>query len=350
MSPVPETRMTNLFFDYDLPERLIAQRPAERRDGARLLVVYRESNTLEHRLVRDLPQLLHAGDRLVLNDTKVLPARLVGRREPTDGKWEGLFLRARESGEWELMAKTRGYPQPGERIVTDSGLSLVLVGRTSERHWLVRPDAPGSAFELLNRYGQIPLPPYIRKGRADAPDADRYQTVYAAVPGSVAAPTAGLHFTPELFASLESNGIARLRVTLHVGPGTFAPIKADDPTRHEIHSEWCEVLTESVAEIAATKAAGGKVIAVGTTTARTLESAAASGELRPFAGGTKLFIHPPYPFLVLDGLLTNFHLPRTTLLLLVQAFAGSELLRRAYEEAIRAEYRFYSYGDAMLIV
>lgn len=339
-----------LFFEYELPERLIAQHPAERRDGARLLVVRRDSGEIEHRHIRDLPLLLSAGDRLVLNDTKVLPARLVGRRETTDGKWEGLFLRALESGEWELMAKTRGYPKPGERIVTDSGLSLALVGRSAEKHWLMRPDAPGSAFELLNQYGQIPLPPYIRKGRAETPDADRYQTVYAAVPGSVAAPTAGLHFTPELLANLETKGIARSRVTLHVGPGTFAPIKADDPTQHEIHSEWCEVTPETVAEIAATKAAGGRVIAVGTTTARSLESAAASGELHPFAGGTKLFIHPPYPFRVLDGLLTNFHLPRTTLLLLVQALAGSELLRRAYGEAIRAEYRFYSYGDAMLIV
>ncbi len=339
-----------LFFDYELPECLIAQRPAERRDGARLLVVRRASGAIEHRHIRDLPLLLNAGDRLVLNDTKVLPARLVGRRETTDGKWEGLFLRSLETGEWELMAKTRGYPKPGERILTDSGLSLALVGRTPEKHWLMRPDAPGSAFELLNRYGQIPLPPYIRKGRADSPDADRYQTVYAAVPGSVAAPTAGLHFTPELLEDLELKGIDRSRVTLHVGPGTFAPIKADDPTQHEIHSEWCEVSREAVAEIAATKSAGGKAIAVGTTTARTLESAAVSGELQPFAGGTKLFIHPPYPFRVLDGLLTNFHLPRTTLLLLVQALAGSELLRRAYDEAIRAEYRFYSYGDAMLIV
>lgn len=340
----------SLFFDYDLPERLIAQHPAERRDGARLLVVRRESGAIEHRHIRDLPQLLNAGDRIVLNDTKVLPARLVGRRETTDGKWEGLFLRTLETGEWELMAKTRGYPKPGERIVTDRGLSLVLVGRTAEKHWLMRPDAPGSAFELLNRYGQIPLPPYIRKGRADSPDAERYQTVYAAVPGSVAAPTAGLHFTPELLADLESMGIARSRVTLHVGPGTFAPIKADDPTQHEIHSEWCEVSSETVAEIAATKLTGGKVIAVGTTTARTLESAAASRKLCPFAGGTKLFIYPPYRFRVLDGLLTNFHLPRTTLLLLVQAFAGSELLRYAYAEAIREEYRFYSYGDTMLIV
>jgi S-adenosylmethionine:tRNA ribosyltransferase-isomerase len=339
-----------IFFDYDLPERLIAQRPADRRDAARLLVVRRDTRELEHRRIRDLPQLLNDGDRLVLNDTKVLPARLIGRRESTGGKWEGLYLRTLESGEWELMAKTRGYPKPGERIVTDNGLSLVLTGRTADKHWRMRPETDGTAIELLQQFGSIPLPPYIRKGRADAPDAERYQTVYAAVPGSVAAPTAGLHFTPELLAELEAKGIHRSRVTLHVGLGTFAPIQTDDPTRHAIHSEWCSVPQETVDQIGSTRSAGGKVIAVGTTTARTLESAAAIGELNAFAGETKLFIHPPYSFRTLDGLLTNFHLPRTTLLLLVQAFAGGDLLRRAYDEAIRMEYRFYSYGDAMLVV
>lgn len=342
--------MSSLFFDYELPERLIAQRPADRRDAARLLVVRREPQSLEHHHIRDLPQLLNVGDRLVLNDTKVLPARLIGQRGSTGGKWEGLYLRSLESGEWELMAKTRGYPKPGERIVTDSGLSLILTGRTPDKHWLMRPDATGTPFELLNRHGRIPLPPYIRKGRGDAPDVERYQTVYAAVPGSVAAPTAGLHFTPELLAELASKGIERSRVTLHVGLGTFAPIQVGDPTKHDIHAEWCEIPNETVAGIAATKAAGGRVIAVGTTSARSLETAAASGGLSAYAGETKLFIHPQYLFRVLDGLLTNFHLPRTTLLLLVQAYSGSDLLRRAYDEAIRMEYRFYSYGDAMLIV
>ncbi len=339
-----------LFFDYELPERLIAQRPADRRDAARLLVVRRDAQQLEHRHIHDLPVLLNAGDRLVLNDTKVLPARLIGRRESTGGKWEGLYLRSLDTGEWELMAKTRGYPKPGERIITDTGLSFILTGRTPDKHWLLRPEAEGTAIELLARYGSIPLPPYIRKGRGDAPDVERYQTVYAAVPGSVAAPTAGLHFTPELLAELESKGISRSHVTLHVGLGTFAPIQAADPTKHEIHAEWCEVPPMTVAEIATTKAAEGKVIAVGTTSARSLESAAATGELNAYSGETKLFLHPPYSFRVLDGLLTNFHLPRTTLLLLVQALAGSELLRRAYEEAIRRDYRFYSYGDAMLVI
>ena len=338
------------FFDYELPEHLIAQRPADRRDAARLLVVRRASGSLDHRHVRDLPQLLSAGDRIVFNDTKVLPARLIGRRESTGGKWEGLYLCLRESGEWELMAKTRGYPKSGERIVTDNGLSLVLTGRTADKHWLMRPEADGPAIELLNRYGSIPLPPYIRKGRADAPDAERYQTVYATVPGSVAAPTAGLHFTPELLTELESKGITRSRVTLHVGLGTFAPIQTSDPTQHAIHAEWCEATAATVEEIASTRARGGRVIGIGTTTARTLETAAASGSLQPYSGETRLYIHPPYTFRVLDGLLTNFHLPRTTLLLLVQALSGGELLQHAYEEAIRMEYRFYSYGDAMLII
>ncbi|QEL17362.1 tRNA preQ1(34) S-adenosylmethionine ribosyltransferase-isomerase QueA [Limnoglobus roseus] len=341
--------MHPLFFDYDLPERLIAQEPTARRDDARLLVVRRGTQALEHRHVRDLPQLLRAGDRLVLNDTRVLPARLIGERANTGGKWEGLFLRDRD-GEWELMAKTRGYPKLGERIVTDTGLSLTLIGRTSDKHWLMRPDATGSALELLQKFGQIPLPPYIRKGRAGEPDAERYQTVYARAAGSVAAPTAGLHFTPELFAALSQAGVGRASVTLHVGLGTFAPIKSDDPTQHEMHSEWCEVPATTVEAIRQTKAAGGRVIAVGTTTARTLESAALPGELQAFIGETNIFIHPPFAFRVLDGLLTNFHLPRTTLLLLVQALAGSELLQRAYEEAIREEYRFYSYGDAMLVL
>lgn len=339
-----------LFFDYELPERLIAQRPADRRDAARLLVVRRATQEVEHWHIRDLPTLLNRGDRITFNDSKVLPARLIGRRESTGGKWEGLYLRTLDTGEWELMAKTRGYPKPGERIVTDTGLSLMLTGRAPDKNWLMRPESDGTAINLLQRHGSIPLPPYIRKGRADEPDAERYQTVYAAVPGSVAAPTAGLHFTPDLLSELDAKGIAQSRVTLHVGLGTFAPIQAVDPTKHAIHSEWCEVTAATVSEIAATKAEGGRVIAVGTTTVRTLESAAASGELKTYSGETKLFIHPPYLFRAIDGLLTNFHLPRTTLLLLVQAFAGSEFLRRAYDEAIREEYRFYSYGDAMLIV
>jgi S-adenosylmethionine:tRNA ribosyltransferase-isomerase len=342
--------MTDFFFDYELPERLIAQEPAARRDDARLLVVDRKSGRLAHHRFRELPQLLHAGDRLILNDTKVIPARLIGRRVNTEGAWEALFLRTHDNGDWELMAKTRGYPRIGEAFRSNSGLTLIVTGRTEDKHWLMRPEQPGTAEELLAQYGEIPLPPYIRKGRAQEGDAQRYQTVYAEAAGSVAAPTAGLHFTPELLTALSAARIDRSSVTLHVGLATFAPVKVEDPTKHAIHAEWCAVSDVTVREIATTKANRGRIVAVGTTTTRTLESAAQSGQLCAYRAATTLFVHPPFPFRVLDALITNFHLPRTTLLLLVQAFSGGELLRSAYEEAIREGYRFYSYGDAMLIV
>jgi S-adenosylmethionine:tRNA ribosyltransferase-isomerase len=272
---------------------------------------------------------------------------LIGTRESTGGKWEGLFLREPEPGVWELMAKTRGYVRRGEEITVRPGpLKLILLDRTADKHWLVRPDPPGAVEDVLAKHGRVPLPPYIRKGVAKKGDDERYQTVYATEPGSVAAPTAGLHVTPELLAALEAKGIGIARVTLHVGLGTFAPIKTADPTKHAIHAEWCGVSAETAARISETKRRGGRVIAVGTTTTRTLETT--SGQ--PFRGESRLFIHPPFEFRVIDGLMTNFHLPRTTLLLLVQAFAGSNSLRRAYEEAIRERYRFYSYGDTMLIL
>ncbi len=337
------------FFDYHLPEHLIAQHPAGWRDESRLLVVRRDSGTLEHRTFRDLPDLLSPGDLLVLNDTKVLPARVVGRREATGGKWEGLFL-AESGGLWEMLAQTRGYPEVGTVFVTDTGLRLTLRGRTADRHWLMEPDPKGTPAELLGRFGHIPLPPYIRKGRDEAPDRERYQTVYAEHAGSVAAPTAGLHFTPELLERLAARGIGTARVTLHVGLGTFASVKASDPSKHSIHREWCEVTQPTVDAILAAKSRGSRVVAVGTTTTRTLESAARPDGLRPFSGETGLYILPPFEFRVVDALVTNFHLPRTTLLLLVGAFAGSELLRAAYAEAVAREYRFYSYGDAMLAV
>jgi S-adenosylmethionine:tRNA ribosyltransferase-isomerase len=334
------------FFDYTLPDHLIAQHPAARRDEARLLVARRDTGELEHRTFRDLPELLAPGDLVVLNDTKVLPARVVGRREKTGGKWEGLFLRQLD-GAWEMLAQTRGYAEVGEAFALDpAGLRLILRGRTPDRHWLMEPDQPGTPAELLTRFGHVPLPPYVRKGTAGDDDADRYQTVYADRLGSVAAPTAGLHFTPQVFEGLAARGVGTARVTLHVGLGTFAPVKGD-PAEHAIHREWCEV---SGATVSAIRACRGRVVAVGTTTTRTLESAARGGGLEPFAGETDLYIRPPFDFRVLGGLVTNFHLPRTTLLLLVGAFAGSELLRTAYEEAIRREYRFYSYGDAMCIL
>jgi len=338
------------FLDYELPPHLIAQDPAPDRDAARLLVADRSIGKLTHHHFRDLPDLLTSGDLLVLNDTRVLPARLVGHRERTGGKWEGLFLRQTADGLWELLAQTRGHPTPGEVIVIEPGpLRLTLRGRI-EGHWLAEPDSPGSPAELLAKSGRVPLPPYIRKGEAKESDRERYQTVYARADGSVAAPTAGLHFTPGLLDRLRARGIDWTNVTLHVGLGTFEPIKTDDPTQHRMHAEWGEVPATTVTAIRDCKARGGRVIAVGTTATRALESAAESGKLVPWTGETNLFIHPPYEFRVLDGLITNFHLPRTTLLMLVAAFAGPELLMSAYGEAIRTEYRFYSYGDAMLVI
>jgi S-adenosylmethionine:tRNA ribosyltransferase-isomerase len=338
------------FFDYHLPDHLIAQHPAGRRDESRLLVVRRDTAALEHRTFRDLPDLLAPGDLLVLNDTKVLPARVVGRREGTGGKWQGLFLSRTADGLWEMLAQTRGYPEAGTVFVTDTGLRLTLRGRTPDRHWLMEPGEPGDPPGLLTRYGHIPLPPYIRKGEDEPADRDRYQTVFAEKAGSVAAPTAGLHFTPELFDRLAARGVGTARVTLHVGLGTFAPVKADDPARHEIHREWCEVTPPAVEAILGAKARGGRVVAVGTTTTRTLETAARPDGLRLFSGETGLYIRPPFDFRVVDALVTNFHLPRTTLLLLIGAFAGEELLRAAYAEAVAREYRFFSYGDAMLVL
>lgn len=338
------------FLDYDLPARLIAQRPAADRDGSRLLHLPPEKNPFAHHRFRDLPDLLRSGDLLVLNDTRVLQARLVGRRRATGGKWEGLFLRQTPDGLWEAMAQTRGSLAVGEVIQIDPGpLTLSLVDKTPEGHWLVRPDVPGPAAEVLARHGRTPLPPYIRKGCAEADDLERYQTVFAATPGAVAAPTAGLHFTPAVFERLTERGIAAARITLHVGPGTFQPIRSDDYRRHVMHREWGELPAETAAAIRQTREAGGRVVAVGTTAVRVLETVAASGPVRPWSGETELYIYPPYEFRAVDVLITNFHLPRSTLLLLAAAFAGEDRLRRAYETAIAHEYRFYSYGDAMLI-
>ena len=340
--------MANFFFDYELPDHLIAQVPTANRADSRLLIVNRQSGTLEHRHFRDLPNYMNPGDLLVRNNTKVLPARLIGTRENTGGRWEGLFITERADGVWELVAQTRGYPEVGEILAANSGqLRLELIGRTDDRHWLLKPLAVGSAVELLASHGVIPLPPYIRKGLAEAADAERYQTVYATATGSVAAPTAGLHFTPELLRTLSLNEVGIADVTLHVGLGTFASVKVDDPTQHAIHAEWCEVPGTTVEAIQNCK---GRVIAAGTTTTRTLESAARIQPLAEFRGPTDLFIHPPYEFRIISGLITNFHLPRTTLLLLVQAFCGSELLKLAYAEAVKLEYRFFSYGDAMLVL
>jgi S-adenosylmethionine:tRNA ribosyltransferase-isomerase len=349
-------------YDYDLPRDLIAQEPLADRTSARLLHANRGSGTIAHRHVRDLPDILRPGDLLVVNDTQVVPARLRGRRLKTGGAWEGLFLRVATDdecpGAWVILAQTRGRPEPGEQIVltdrTDADAGrLQLVGRAAGGGWLAMPDEQAPFAAILARVGHVPLPGYIRKGVADAADLDRYQTMFARAPGSAAAPTAGLHFTPELLAALAARGVGKAGVTLHVGLDTFRPIATASLAEHPMHSEWCACPAETVAAVRETKARGGRVVAVGTTAVRTLETAARAGAgqngLAPWSGTTDLFIRPGCEFRVVDCLLTNFHMPRTTLMVLVSTFASRGLVERAYAAAIRERYRFLSYGDAMLI-
>jgi S-adenosylmethionine:tRNA ribosyltransferase-isomerase len=323
-----------------------------------LLVLDRATGNLAHCGVRDLPDLLRAGDCLVLNDTRVVPARLFGVRAATGGKWEGLFLRGETGGDWQLIGHAGGKLHAGETISvfpahgdgSAERLELRLQECDEEGVWTARPSRDEAPFELLARFGTVPLPPYIRRKLATSSDWERYQTAYAARPGAVAAPTAGLHFTPELLAACADRGIRRTFVTLHVGIGTFRPIAVDRLSAHSMHSEWCEVSAETCRELERTRAAGGRVVAVGTTAVRALETSFSEGAYRTWSGETSLFIRPPRVFGGVDALVTNFHLPRSTLFVLVSAFAGLETIRRAYAEAVRRRYRFYSYGDAMLIL
>ncbi len=342
-------------YDYLLPRELIAQEPLPKRSDARLLVVDRASGTFEHTHIRDLPQVLRPHDLLVLNDTRVVPARLLGFRTATGGHWEGLFLRVDEQGLWRLLARSRGRIAVGETItiVNAEGMDdirLRLVERAEGGVWVVHAESDEPTFALLDRIGRVPLPPYIRHGEMLPADRDRYQTVYAKQPGAVAAPTAGLHFTPELLRRLEEQQIGACYVTLHVGLDTFRPVTAERLAEHKMHSEWGQIDAAAAERIRAARASGGRIVAVGTTSVRVLETAAAAGELQAWSGWTDLFIRPPYQFRAFDALLTNFHLPRTTLLVLVRTFGGDNLIRRAYEQGIAERYRFYSYGDAMLIL
>jgi S-adenosylmethionine:tRNA ribosyltransferase-isomerase len=354
-------------FDYPLPRHLVAQEPLRHRADARLMVVDRQKDTIEHHHVRDLPYLLPSGDRLVLNDTKVIAAQLSGRRVTTGGRWQGLYLQTTMEGHWRILCKSRGRLTAGESVMLiDSqgrpGIKLWLIESLPEGQWLAHPETDESTDVVLARLGRVPLPPYIRGGNMVDADVANYQTVFARVPGAVAAPTAGLHFTKELLRSLADHGVTCSAITLHVGLGTFRPISAASIEEHTMHREWGELSAAAAAELNRTRDAGGRIIAVGTTAVRVLETAVRSGNegslsqsdpgtaLPPWAGETDLFIRPPFEFRAVDALLTNFHFPRTTLLVLVQTFAGRELIQRAYQEAIREEYRFYSYGDAMLIV
>ena len=343
-------------FDFDVPDSLIAQYPVEPREHSRLMVIHRSTGRIEHHRFSELPEILNERDILARNNSRVIPARLIGRRALTGGKWEGLFLREAGDGTWEVLASTRGRPSIGEQVIVDSGLSLRLEDRKEGGTWLVRPlpkegtDSTTAALTLLERHGQTPIPPYIRRGREVIEDRTRYQTVFALRPGSVAAPTAGLHFSDAVFQNLAARGIGWVDLTLHVGLGTFRPMDVENVADHVMHSEWAEISAQSADALNTRRASGGRVVAVGTTSARTLETAAAGGVIRPFAGQTGLFIRPGHVFRGLDALITNFHLPRSSLLVLVSAFGGIELIRAAYKEAIDHRYRFFSYGDAMLIL
>lgn len=355
----PVTEDDPLLFDYDLPRELIAQEPLPQRADARLMRLDRATGEISHHYVRDLPDLLRGGDRLVMNDTKVLPATLTGTRVNTGGAWQGLFLSAQPGGDWTIVCKTRGTIQPPEAVAlldreNREAERLWLVEKLSEGQWIARPESGRSVEEVLAAVGRMPLPHYIRGGKMVDDDLVRYQTVFARNPGAVAAPTAGLHFTEMLLRQLEKRNVEFAATTLHVGLGTFRPIKSDNVNEHDMHAEWCEVTSETADAIKKTRESGGRIVAVGTTTVRTLETAAAKaaeGEIvSAWQGETSLFLRPPHEFRSVDVMMTNFHFPRTTLLLLVQAFGGSELVRRAYREAVEERYRFYSYGDAMLIV
>jgi S-adenosylmethionine:tRNA ribosyltransferase-isomerase len=336
-------------FDYELPERLIAQEPVSPRDASRLLVLPSGGGPPDHLAFADLERLLSPGDLLVFNDTKVIPARLVGRR-PTGGKVELLLCEPLEGGlghRWRAMGQASKPIRPGTRVELE-GLAATVEAVEGEGFYLVALDREGEALAAaLERAGRVPLPPYIRREPSTA-DRERYQTIWAREPGSAAAPTAGLHFTEALLSRLAARGVARTAVTLHVGPGTFLPVRGSLAT-HRMHGERYEVPVEAAEAIAACRARGGRIVAVGTTTVRTLESALDGERVAPGAGRTELFIKPGHVFRAVDGLVTNFHLPRSTLLVLVCALGGRERVLAAYREAVRLDYRFFSFGDAMLL-
>ena len=344
---VPGTRTAD--YDFDLPPELIAQRPAERRDASRLMVVDRAAGTVAHRTFADLAELIPAGDALAVNTTRVFRARLLGRRD-SGAPAEVFLLRALDGERWEAMVSPGGKLKPGRTVHVAPGFDVEIVEVTERRTRVVRLVTDAPAHEAIARHGHVPLPPYIARDAAAA-DAERYQTVYAREEGSVAAPTAWLHFTPELLATLERRGVRRAELVLHVGAGTFRPVEVDDPAAHVMHEETYDVSDAAARTLGETRAAGAKVWAVGTTTLRTLETVVRpDGSYASGRGETRIFLRPPIPVRGADHLVTNFHLPRSTLLMLVAAMAGYELTMRAYREAVAAGYRFYSYGDAMLVV
>ncbi len=336
-------------FYYDLPEELIAQDPLEDRSSSRLLKLNKETGETEHHSFKDVKQFLRAGDTLVLNNTKVIPARLIGHKEDTGAAIEVLLLKRKENDQWETLVKPGKKARPGAKIVFGDGLlKAEVLDIMEEGNRLIQFTYDGIFEEVLDQLGEMPLPPYITH---KLQDKNRYQTVYAKYEGSAAAPTAGLHFTPELLAEIEAMGVNLAYVTLHVGLGTFRPVKEDNVLNHHMHSEFYQVTKESADIINETKKNGGRVICVGTTSCRTIESAAdENGCVQPGSDNTEIFIYPGYQFKVLDGLITNFHLPESTLIMLVSALAGREPVLAAYEEAVSEKYRFFSFGDAMIIL
>ena len=335
-------------YQYELPEELIAQEPCTPRDAARLMVVDRSSQTIEEMSFRDLADMLAAGDSLVLNDTKVIPARLYGRR-PSGGKVELLLLRQLRPDVWEVLARPGKKLLPGTQVAISEQLSATVEEALPDGKRIVSFTYQGEFTELLSEVGEMPLPPYIRRPESRGEDKERYQTVFAAHPGAVAAPTAGLHFTPELLAHLSDKGVDQVHVTLHVGLGTFQPVQRGDIREHTMHTESFTV-SEKAAHALNNRMPGKRQICVGTTCCRVLESALREGKVCPGSFDTQIFIYPGYKFQYVQHLLTNFHLPGSTLLMLVSAFAGHELMREAYRKAVKDRFRFFSYGDAMLIL
>lgn len=335
-------------FYFDLPQELIAQDPLEDRSGSRLLVLDKESGAIEHRTFRDIRQYLEPGDCLVINDTKVIPARLIGSKVGTDAKIEILLLKRRENDIWETLVKPGKKAKPGTKISFGEGILIgEVIDIVDEGNRLIQFSYKGIFEEILDQLGQMPLPPYITH---QLEDKNRYQTVYAKHSGSAAAPTAGLHFTPELLEEIRKSGVEIAHVTLHVGLGTFRPVKVENIQEHHMHSEFYRIEESEAEKINRAKREGHRVICVGTTSCRTIESAAGEdGTLKECSGWTEIFIYPGYQFKVLDCLLTNFHLPESTLIMLVSALAGREHVLHAYEEAVKERYRFFSFGDAMLI-
>jgi S-adenosylmethionine:tRNA ribosyltransferase-isomerase len=334
-------------FDYNLPESSIAQTPAEPRDSSRLLVLHRDTGELEHRIFRHVGNYLRAGDLLVLNQTRVIPARIYARKD-TGGRVEILLLRRRDELTWEALVGGKGL-RISKILRVENGPEAEIIELLDGSERLIKFSEPIEPY--FSRVGNVPLPPYIHEKLSDP---ERYQTVYAREPGSAAAPTAGLHFTPRLLEELQVKGVKIAYVTLHVGLDTFAPVTEDNPQEHKIHTEWCELPEETADLLNQTKQEGGRVIAVGTTSVRTLETVGQDStfeyRISPFIGPTSLYILPGYQFSVVDAMITNFHLPKSTLLMLISAFAGRETILKTYEIAIRVGYRFYSFGDAMLIL